>query len=146
MARELTTKQQLFLECLYDEDCKGDPVKAKVKAGYSPETSTRMLLKGLREELDELAITQMTGDMARAVLALRDVLERPTQLGGNTKMKAALEILNWGGMRKQGSGDLKLNVPEGGIVILPAKEAMEKYSTEENEEYETIEVDYEPVR
>ena len=56
MARQLTGKQQAFLNVLFDE-AGGNMVAAKKLAGYSESGSTAELLKELKEEI--LEATQM---------------------------------------------------------------------------------------
>ena len=56
MPRELNERQQKFLEVLF-EDANGDVVAAKKLAGYSDNTPTTAIVKGLKEEI--LDATQM---------------------------------------------------------------------------------------
>ena len=53
MARQLTDKQQKFLDVLFDE-AKGDPVKAKKLAGYSDGVATAQVVAPLTDEKVEL--------------------------------------------------------------------------------------------
>ena len=50
MARELSERQQKFLEVLFEE-AGGDVVAAKKLAGYSETTRTSAIVKGLKEEI-----------------------------------------------------------------------------------------------
>ena len=52
MTRNLTAKQNKFLSVLFDE-ADGDVVKAKLLAGYSENTSTTEIIRGLKEEVIE---------------------------------------------------------------------------------------------
>ena len=52
MARQLTEKQQKFLDVLFEE-AKGNPVTAKKLAGYSNSSSTTDIMKGIKEEILE---------------------------------------------------------------------------------------------
>ena len=56
MARELSEKQQKFLDVLFEE-AGGDVVAAKKLAGYAENTPTTAIVKGLKEEI--LEATQM---------------------------------------------------------------------------------------
>ena len=52
MLKNLTAKQDKFLSVLFDE-ADGDVVKAKLIAGYSENTSTTEIIRGLKEEVIE---------------------------------------------------------------------------------------------
>ena len=52
MARELTMKQKVFLDVLF-EQAGGDMVQAKKIAGYADSSSTSEIIKGLKEEILE---------------------------------------------------------------------------------------------
>jgi len=49
MARQLTEKQQKFLNVLFDE-AGGDMVVAKKMAGYADTSSTAEIVKGIKDE------------------------------------------------------------------------------------------------
>ena len=51
MARQLTERQQKFLNVLFDE-AGGDMVAAKKLAGYADTSSTGEIIKGLKEEIE----------------------------------------------------------------------------------------------
>ena len=50
MARQLTGKQQVFLDVLFDE-AGGNMATAKKLAGYFDTSSTTEIVKGLKEEI-----------------------------------------------------------------------------------------------
>ena len=52
MSRELTEKQAKFLEVLF-EQAGGDILRAKELAGYSDNSPTTDIIKGLKEEIME---------------------------------------------------------------------------------------------
>ena len=52
VARQLTAKQQVFLNALFDE-AGGSVILAKKIAGYSDTSSTSEIVKGLKEEILE---------------------------------------------------------------------------------------------
>ena len=56
MTRQLTDKQQMLLNVLFEE-AGGDLVQAKKMAGYADTSSTSEIVKGLKEEI--LVATQM---------------------------------------------------------------------------------------
>ena len=53
MARNLTEKQQKFLDVLFEE-AEGNPVTAKKLAGYSENNSTSAITSSLQEEIADL--------------------------------------------------------------------------------------------
>ena len=58
MARQLTGKQQTFLNVLFDE-AGGNMVAAKKLAGYSDATTTTEIVKGLKEEILEVDLCRV---------------------------------------------------------------------------------------
>jgi len=56
MARQLTEKQQKFMDVLFAE-ANGNIANAKIIAGYSPNTNNQEIIKSLRDEI--MDATQM---------------------------------------------------------------------------------------
>ena len=54
MSRQLTERQQKFLDVLFD-GANGDVTQAKILAGYSETSSTTDIIKSLKEEIMDLA-------------------------------------------------------------------------------------------
>jgi hypothetical protein len=100
MARELTMKQKVFLDVLFEE-AKGDMVQAKKIAGYADSSSTSEIIKGLKEEI--LEATQM-------YMARRD------------KMSAAKELLDRVGLVKTEKMQVEAS---GGVMLMPPKAPVE---------------------
>ena len=117
MSRNLTERQAAFLAALFDEAA-GDVVKAKLIAGYSENTSTTDIVKGLRDEVLEATQLFMARNAPRASMAMVSGFTDPTELGIKEKMVAARELLDRRGLVKTE----KLQVESsGGIMLLPAK-------------------------
>ena len=53
MARNLTDKQQRFLEVLFEE-AKGDPVQAKKLAGYADSVASTSIVNTLTDEIADV--------------------------------------------------------------------------------------------
>lgn len=120
--KELTTMETAFLEYLFHEDVKGNIRKAMKLAGYSDNIATGVILKQLRDEIIERAKTEMAANSARAFFAMLGILDDPNSMGAKTKLEAAKQILDRAGLAKpEGGKDVNLNIPDGGIIILPAK-------------------------
>ena len=118
MARNLTDKQQRFLDVLFDE-ANGDVVAAKKLAGYSDTTTTHDVIKCLRDEIAEATRDYMSRIAPKAAVAMGNALVDPTELGIRDKMVAAKDLLDRAGYIKTE----KVNVESsGGLFVLPAKE------------------------
>ena len=116
--RELTTKQQTFLQVLFDE-ADGDYVKAKRIAGYSETTSPSEVLRSVKDEVLELTKEYMAMNAPRAARAMVNVLERPSELGNQHRLNAAKELLDRIGIHK--TDKVEVSTPNG-IMILPPKD------------------------
>ena len=116
--RELTTKQQTFLQVLFDE-ADGDYIKAKRIAGYSETTSPSEVLRSVKDEVLELTKEYMAMNAPRAARAMINVLERPSELGNQHRLHAAKELLDRIGIHK--TDKVEVSTPNG-IMILPPKD------------------------
>ena len=119
MARNLTEKQQKFLDVLFEE-AKGDPVQAKKLAGYADGSSTKAIIEGLKDEIFEATKTYMARLGPKAAVAYGSALVDPTQLGIKEKMVAAGQILDRAGVVKTEKVAVEAS---GGLFILPPKES-----------------------
>jgi len=118
--RELTTKQQTFLQVLFDE-ADGDYTKAKRLAGYSETTGASEILRSVKDEVLELTKEYMAMNAPRAARAMVNVLERPSELGNQHRLNAAKELLDRIGIHK--TDKVEVSTPNG-IMILPPKDTV----------------------
>jgi hypothetical protein len=118
--RELTDLQRAFIAHLIGE-AKGDFLTAKRMAGYSEATPTSEIVASLRDEIVEAAKDILVVNVAKASHAITDQITNPNTPGASIASRAALEVLDRVGVSKA-TGDLQLKIPEGGLVILPAKQ------------------------
>lgn len=118
--KEYTTQEKAFLEHLFGE-AQGNFRKAMQLAGYGDNTSVSQIRRQLRDEIVEGAKEYLSGAAVRAIFSTEDVLENPNQLGASNRIKAANSILDRAGLVKPETGDVKLSVGSGGVIILPAK-------------------------
>ena len=102
MARELTERQQKFLDVLMDE-AGGDTTNAKKLAGYSPNTPNREITNSLKEEIIDVTHSYLARNVPKAAMAMVSALYDPTELGIRDKMAAA----------------------KGGVMLMPAKQAQD---------------------
>ncbi len=119
MAKELTELQKAFLEHLFSDACKGNPAKAKRAAGYSENTATAEVVKGLKDEIVEATRNYLATNSAKAAFGLVDLLDNPAKLGGATMLSAAKEVLDRVGVIKPEKVTIDTS---GGVLLLPPKE------------------------
>ena len=121
MPRELNERQQKFLEVLF-EDAGGDVVAAKKLAGYSDNTPTTAIVKGLKEEILEATQMYMARNAPKAAMAMVGGLFDPTELGIRDKMSAAKELLDRTGLVKTEKMQVEAS---GGVMLMPPKAVVE---------------------
>lgn len=119
--RQLTEKQQKFLDVLFEE-ARGSMVEAKKLAGYSPTQHTAGIVESLKDEILERTNMYLAQSAPRAAMAMVGALQDPTDLGIKEKMQAAKEVMDRVGIIKSE----KIQVEStGGVMILPPKRAEE---------------------
>ena len=121
MARQLTAKQQVFLNALFDE-AGGSVILAKKIAGYSDTSSTSEIVKGLKEEILEATHLYMARNAPQAAVAMAGALMDPTELGIRDKMVAAKELLDRTGLVKTEKMQVEAS---GGVMLMPPKAPVE---------------------
>ena len=121
MARQLTAKQQVFLNVLFDE-AGGNMAMAKKIAGYSETSSTTEIVRGLKEEILEATQMYMAQNAPKAAVAMTGALMDPTELGIRDKMSAAKELLDRVGLVKTEKMQVEAS---GGVMLMPPKAVVE---------------------
>jgi len=119
MARNLTEKQQKFLDVLFDE-AGGDVVQAKKLAGYGEQSSTTAIVESLKDEIGDRTRSYFARTAPKAAMAMVGALYDPTELGIRDKMSAAKDLLDRAGLGKVDRVDVSSS--SGGVFILPSKE------------------------
>ena len=117
MAKELTEKQQKFLDVLFDE-ANGDVTQAKLLAGYAPTSSTSDIVRGIKEEVLEATQMFMARNAPRAAVAMVSGINDPTELGMREKMTAAKELLDRTGLVKTEKMQVEST---GGVMLMTVK-------------------------
>ena len=117
MSRQLTEKQQLFLQVLFEE-ANGDAGKAKKLAGYSEGTAINDIVTSLKDEIMDATQTYMARNAPKAAVALAGGLYDPTELGIRDKMAAAKELLDRTGLIKTEKIQVESS---GGVMLMPPK-------------------------
>ena len=121
MTRQLNERQQKFLAVLFEE-AGGDVVQAKKIAGYSDNTPTTAIVKGLKEEILEATSMYMARNAPKAAMAMTGALYDPTELGIRDKMAAAKELLDRSGLVKTEKMQVESS---GGVMLMPPKATVE---------------------
>ena len=117
MARNLTDKQQKFLEVLFEE-AGGDVVQAKRLSGYGEQSSTTAIVEWLKDEIGDRTRSYFARTAPKAAMAMVGGLYDPTELGLKDKMMAAKELLDRTGLVKTEKMQVEST---GGVMLLPAK-------------------------
>ena len=99
MAKNLTEKQQKFLDVLFEE-AQGNPVKAIKLAGYAEGTSSTTVMNSLIDEVAELTKKFIATRGPQAAWSMMEILQNPTDLGNKEKMAAAKDFLDRAGFAK----------------------------------------------
>jgi hypothetical protein len=115
--RALTEKQQLFLDVLFEE-AEGDPLKAKLLAGYSPNVSTSSITASMAEEIYELTRKFIAQSSTKAAFTMYKVMGDVDMLGAKEKMAAAKDLMDRAGFTKTEKIEVSTKEP---VFILPAK-------------------------
>ena len=119
MKKELTVKQQSFLDHLVDTG--GDPREAAELAGYA-KNGHWQVVHALKNEIIELASNILAQSAPKAAMKLVDVMDSNVPIPqANIRLQAAQTILDRTGLGKQDRLDVSHKI-EGGLFILPAKE------------------------
>jgi|TARA_Y100000289_G_C3929521_1_gene155531 phage terminase small subunit len=117
--RELTTKQQTFLDHLVS--VQGDVKEAARLAGYADNVYPSVV-KSLKNEIIDLASNILAQSAPQAALKLVEAMNSETPIPqANIRLQAAQTILDRTGLGKTDRLDINHKV-EGGLFILPAKE------------------------
>ena len=117
MARNLTEKQQTFLNVLMDA-AGGDVLTAKRMAGYSDSYSTTDVVNSMKEEILDATQSYMARNAPKAAMAIVGGLYDPTELGIRDKVAAAKELLDRTGLVKTEKMQVEA---KGGVMLMPAK-------------------------
>ena len=119
--RALTEKQELFLDVLFEE-AEGDPLKAKLLAGYSANVSTSSITASMAEEIYELTRKFIAQSSTKAAFTMYKVMGDVDMLGAKEKMAAAKDLMDRAGFTKTEKIEVSTKEP---VFILPAKKLEE---------------------
>jgi len=118
--RELTDKQQLFLNSLIETQ--GDPKKAAAIAGYSEHYQ---VLKTLKNEILELTKDVLAHNAPKAAFKLVEIMDSDKPIPqANNKIVAAQSVLDRVGVSKTEKLDINHQI-SAGIFLMPDKKPIE---------------------
>ena len=117
MARNLTEKQQKFLDVLFEE-AGGNLVAAKKLAGYADGVSSKQVAESLSEEIADLTKKFISSSATKAAYSMFEIMNSPTDLGNKEKMAAAKDVLDRSGFIKTEKVEVSAANP---LFILPQK-------------------------
>ena len=118
-SKELTTKQQLFLDNL--TSCGGDVKLAAEQAGYA-EGTHYAVVKSLKSEILDMASNIMAQNAPKAASKLVQIMDSPEPIPqANMRIQAAQQLLDRVGLGKTERVDVNVNTG-GGLFIIPAKQ------------------------
>lgn len=117
--KTLTIQQTKFLEVLFNE-AGGNYKKAKELAGYSDDYPLSKITKGLKEDILDYMNQYLLAHGPKALFTLVSQLDE--KMPNANLLKTIDMVLNRMGMGEKKEQEIKLDIPEGGIFILPAKE------------------------
>lgn len=129
--RELTEQQEAFL-AYFSGEAKGNVRLAMDLAGYAKTTPTTYITNLLHEEMVEAANKIMASSAVKAALAIVGVVDDPATLNAKALIEAAKQVLDRAGVMKKSDADVNLKIPQGGLIILPAKQQKEEEVHETN--------------
>ena len=129
MNKQLTTKQEIFLDNLID--CEGDAKKAAELAGYAP-NSHFQVVKSLKTEILDRTESILAQAAPKAALKITDIMNSTQPIPqANIRMQAAQTILDRVGIAKTDRIDLKVEAPTGLFILRAKKETVIEYEEEE---------------
>jgi len=117
MTRNLTEKQQNFLDVLFEE-AGGNLVTAKKLAGYADAVTSRQVAEPLADEIAALTKKFIASSATKAAYSMFEVMNNPTDLGNKEKMAAAKDVLDRSGFIKTEKVEVSAANP---LFILPQK-------------------------
>ena len=122
MARQITEKQQKFMDVLFAE-ANGIISNAKIIEVYSPKSSNQDIIKTLKDEILEATQIYMASNAPRAAMAMVGGIDDPTELGIREKLNAAKELLDRSGLVKTEKMQVEAS---GGVMLMPPKKPTEE--------------------
>jgi 5,10-methenyltetrahydromethanopterin hydrogenase len=120
--KQLTDKQEAFLQALFSEECFGNYRKAMDKAGYSKSADYMSVVKSLRHEILERTETYLALHSPHAAMEMLGLVADPTQVSAKEKISALREVMDRGGLVKVDKHHVSGDGSAGAVLVMPAKD------------------------
>ena len=117
MSRNLTEKQQKFLDVLFEE-AQGNLSQARKMAGYAETVATSAIVNSLQDEIADLTKRFIAASATKAAYSMKQIMDSPTDLGNKEKMAAAKDVLDRSGFKASDKVEVSASNP---LFILPPK-------------------------
>ena len=117
MSRNLTEKQQKFLDVLFEE-AHGNLSQARKLAGYADTVATSAIVNSLQDEIAERTKKFISSTAVKAAYSMKQIMDSPTDLGNKEKMAAAKDVLDRSGFKASDKVEVSASNP---LFILPPK-------------------------
>ena len=117
MSRNLTEKQQKFLDVLFEE-VQGNLSQARKMAGYAETVATSAIVNSLQDEIAERTKKFISSTAVKAAYSMKQIMDSPTDLGNKEKMAAAKDVLDRSGFKASDKVEVTASNP---LFILPPK-------------------------
>jgi hypothetical protein len=124
--KQLTEKQEAFLQALFSEECFGDYRKAMNKAGYAKGADLMVVIKSLRHEILERTETYLALHSPQAAMEMLGLVTDPTQVGSKEKISALREVMDRGGLVKVDKHQVSGDGTAGAVLVMPAKDVKQE--------------------
>lgn len=120
--RELTAKQELFLEYLFnDPECNFNSLEACLKAGYVKQEHAK-LVRNLKDEILERSTEQLALTAPKAVSRLVNAMDEDKSTpGAEIRLKAVEGVLDRIGISKKQQMEVSSSAEVSPIFFIPAK-------------------------
>lgn len=131
---ELTPKQELFLEYLFnDTECNGDTKLAAERAGYSS-TQHSSVVKALKEEILDRTQLKLAMSAPKAATKLTNMMDEDGSIPkAEIRLKAIESTLDRVGVSKRQEFDIKADVASSPLFFIPSKQDVTVTGDEDGE-------------
>ena len=132
--KELTAKQELFLEYLFnDPECGSSTHLAAQKAGYDTKDHWK-IIQALSEEIVKRAQSKLAISAPKAVTRLVDMMDEDKSTpGAEIRIKAVEGVLDRLGIAKKQQVEISSDAEKSPIFFIPAKAATPVEVTKEED-------------
>ncbi len=120
MSKELDSKEQLFLDYLFDGEDVRNPEEAKLLAGYPKNYPVMKLVKATSKALLERCDDYLAMYAPNGVIGLIQLMNEPETPGSKLKLQVIIELLDRAGVVKKEKTEVQQQAPNF-MFVLPSK-------------------------